>query len=183
MPNVIATLPNIGGALCSTPQFGWRPLLECRAAHVIIYCHHLHFYKDVYGLCIGFYQYNLLQSHHWTVFTVLLYRVVFTCGVYHDVTGRATGRHSRYTTATSSAQMQPRIQICRFIGSPASDPQSIFSINAPPRTDAQISRSPASNPQSIFNAWHDAWLRRPRVKCRCADMRICGFFGPENDEI
>ena len=22
---------NIGGALCSTPQFGWRPLLECRA--------------------------------------------------------------------------------------------------------------------------------------------------------
>jgi len=24
-------LPNIGGALCSTPQFGWRPLLECRA--------------------------------------------------------------------------------------------------------------------------------------------------------
>jgi len=27
----VATLPNIGGALCSTPQFGWRPLLECRA--------------------------------------------------------------------------------------------------------------------------------------------------------
>jgi len=22
---------NIGGTLCSTPQFGWRPLLECRA--------------------------------------------------------------------------------------------------------------------------------------------------------
>jgi len=31
MPNVMATLPNIGGALCSTLQFGWRPLLECRA--------------------------------------------------------------------------------------------------------------------------------------------------------
>ena len=31
MPNVMATLPNIGSALCSTPQFGWRPLLECRA--------------------------------------------------------------------------------------------------------------------------------------------------------
>jgi len=31
MPNVMAALPNIGGALCSTPQFGWRPLLECRA--------------------------------------------------------------------------------------------------------------------------------------------------------
>jgi len=31
MPNVMAVLPNIGGALCSTPQFGWRPLLECRA--------------------------------------------------------------------------------------------------------------------------------------------------------
>jgi len=34
MPNVIAALPNIGGALCklcSRPQFGWRPLLECRA--------------------------------------------------------------------------------------------------------------------------------------------------------
>ena len=29
--NVMAALPNIGGALCSTPQFGWRPLLECRA--------------------------------------------------------------------------------------------------------------------------------------------------------
>ena len=27
MPNVMATLPNIGGTLCSTPQFGWRPLL------------------------------------------------------------------------------------------------------------------------------------------------------------
>ena len=26
-----APLPNIGGALCSTPQFGCRPLLECRA--------------------------------------------------------------------------------------------------------------------------------------------------------
>jgi len=24
-------LPNIGGTLCSTPQFGWRPLLECHA--------------------------------------------------------------------------------------------------------------------------------------------------------
>ena len=31
MPNAVAALPNIGGALCSTPQFGWRPLLECRA--------------------------------------------------------------------------------------------------------------------------------------------------------
>jgi len=31
MPNVMAALPNIGGALCSTPQFGSRPLLECRA--------------------------------------------------------------------------------------------------------------------------------------------------------
>ena len=29
MPNVMAALPNIGGALCWTPQFGWRPLLEC----------------------------------------------------------------------------------------------------------------------------------------------------------
>ena len=29
MPNVMATLPNIGGALCSIPQFGW--LLECCA--------------------------------------------------------------------------------------------------------------------------------------------------------
>jgi len=31
MPNVMAALLNIGGALCWTPQFGWRPLLECRA--------------------------------------------------------------------------------------------------------------------------------------------------------
>jgi len=31
MPNVMAALPNTGGALCSTPQFGWRPLVECRA--------------------------------------------------------------------------------------------------------------------------------------------------------
>ena len=31
MPNVMATLPNIDGALCSTPHFGWRPLVECRA--------------------------------------------------------------------------------------------------------------------------------------------------------
>ena len=31
MPNVMVALPNIGGALCSMLQFGWRPLLECRA--------------------------------------------------------------------------------------------------------------------------------------------------------
>jgi len=31
MPNVTAALPNIGGALSSSPQFCWRPLLECRA--------------------------------------------------------------------------------------------------------------------------------------------------------
>ena len=31
MPNVMVALPNIGGALCSTAQFGWRPVLECRA--------------------------------------------------------------------------------------------------------------------------------------------------------
>jgi len=28
MPNVMVALPNIGGALCSMPQFGWRPLLD-----------------------------------------------------------------------------------------------------------------------------------------------------------
>jgi len=31
MPNVMAALPNIGGALCSTQQFGGLPLLKCRA--------------------------------------------------------------------------------------------------------------------------------------------------------
>jgi len=31
MTNVMVALPNIGGTLCSTPQFGWRPLLECCA--------------------------------------------------------------------------------------------------------------------------------------------------------
>ena len=31
MANVMAALPNIGGALRSTPQFRWRPLLECRS--------------------------------------------------------------------------------------------------------------------------------------------------------
>jgi len=31
MPNVMVALPNIGGTLCSTPQFGWRPLPDCRA--------------------------------------------------------------------------------------------------------------------------------------------------------
>ena len=31
VPNVMAALPNIGGALCSMPQSGWRPLPECRA--------------------------------------------------------------------------------------------------------------------------------------------------------
>jgi len=30
MPNVMAALPNIGGNLCSTPQFGRCPLLQCR---------------------------------------------------------------------------------------------------------------------------------------------------------
>jgi len=27
----MVALQNIGGALCSTPQFGSRPLLDCRA--------------------------------------------------------------------------------------------------------------------------------------------------------
>jgi len=31
MPNVMAALLNIGGALCSMPQFGWCILLECHA--------------------------------------------------------------------------------------------------------------------------------------------------------
>ena len=31
MPSLMAALPNIGDALCWTSQFGWRPLLECRA--------------------------------------------------------------------------------------------------------------------------------------------------------
>jgi len=31
MPNVMAALPNIGGALCSMLHFRWRPLPECRA--------------------------------------------------------------------------------------------------------------------------------------------------------
>ena len=31
MSNVMAALPNIGAALWSAPQFGWRPILECRA--------------------------------------------------------------------------------------------------------------------------------------------------------
>jgi len=31
MPNVMAALPTTGGALCWTPQFGWRALLVCHA--------------------------------------------------------------------------------------------------------------------------------------------------------
>jgi len=31
MPVVMVALPNIGGALCSMPQFGSRSLLKCRA--------------------------------------------------------------------------------------------------------------------------------------------------------
>ena len=31
MPIVMAAMRNIGGTLCSAPQFGWRPLLECHA--------------------------------------------------------------------------------------------------------------------------------------------------------
>ena len=31
MPKVMVALSNIAGAVCSAPQFGWRPLLECRA--------------------------------------------------------------------------------------------------------------------------------------------------------
>jgi len=47
----------------------------------------------------------LLQSHHWTVFTVKsLYRGVFTCGAYHDVTGRATGRRTLNPTHFTSLQ-------------------------------------------------------------------------------
>jgi len=30
MPNLMVALQNIGGALCSTSQFGSRPLLDCR---------------------------------------------------------------------------------------------------------------------------------------------------------
>jgi len=31
MTNMMVALTNIGGAVCSTPQFGWRSLLDCRA--------------------------------------------------------------------------------------------------------------------------------------------------------
>ena len=31
MPNVMVSVLNIGGALGSKPQFGWHPLLDCRA--------------------------------------------------------------------------------------------------------------------------------------------------------
>jgi len=31
MPNVMAALPNVGGAVFNAANFGWRPLLECRA--------------------------------------------------------------------------------------------------------------------------------------------------------
>ena len=31
MTNVMVALPNIGGALCSTREYGWRPLIKCRA--------------------------------------------------------------------------------------------------------------------------------------------------------
>jgi len=34
MPNVMAALPNIGGALCSTSQFGWRPTVPCSNAEI-----------------------------------------------------------------------------------------------------------------------------------------------------
>ena len=34
MPNMMVALPTTGGAVCSTPQFGWRPLLECRAVRL-----------------------------------------------------------------------------------------------------------------------------------------------------
>ena len=34
MPNVMVALPNIGAAHCSTPQFGWRQLLDCRHSAV-----------------------------------------------------------------------------------------------------------------------------------------------------
>jgi len=29
MPNVMAAVSNIGGAICSIPHFGWQPLLDC----------------------------------------------------------------------------------------------------------------------------------------------------------
>jgi len=36
----------------------------------------------------------ILQSHHWSVFTVKSFAEMYsTCGVHHDVTGHATGRH------------------------------------------------------------------------------------------
>jgi len=36
MPNVMAALPNIGGALCWMLQFGWHTLLECHAVTLTI---------------------------------------------------------------------------------------------------------------------------------------------------
>jgi len=37
MSNVIAALPNISDTLCWTPNFGWCPLLECRAVTLPIF--------------------------------------------------------------------------------------------------------------------------------------------------
>ena len=40
MPNVMAALPNIGGALFNAANFGSRPLLECRAVTLPISYNH-----------------------------------------------------------------------------------------------------------------------------------------------
>jgi len=45
----------------------------------------------------------------------VFYGVVSTCGVYHDVTGRATGRHSRYTITTTFLTYLSEIQLLLFI--------------------------------------------------------------------
>ena len=37
---------------------------------------------------------------------VIVPSCTYTCGVYHDVTGRTTGRHSRYTTTTTRIFIQ-----------------------------------------------------------------------------
>ena len=74
MPKVMAALPNIGGALCWTPQFGWRPLLECRVVTLLIQAKRtqdldtkwiLHVVKFRYGARAPENVYTVYQSRRW----------------------------------------------------------------------------------------------------------------------
>jgi len=139
MPNVMAALPNIGGALCSTRQFDWRPLLEWRAVTLpsretgwnMLGCpklvnrsqplegRSLSYCKDMWG------RYCCLAS---------FFPIVYTCLIYEDTAGQSCAMVCRWRFL-ASCRLFPACRVQHI-----SDVHSKFALR--PRQVSKYGRHP-----------------------------------------